>query len=793
MRLCGRRAPVSGLAWGEPDRLNPGMTIIGYLKAEVGVGEWGRLTARAAHVAGIPFDSIVVTSTPSRQLHPYEVGSVDRYEFDTNVVAVNADQLPHVRSQLGEECFAGRYTIGQWAWELEEFPPSCAKSFALVDEVWAISDFTRTALEAVGDTPVYVCPPAIVPPAVDPAIGRDALGLPENRFVYLFSFDLFSDVERKNPLGLVEAFTSAFPKEEVDGPLLVLKAINGDQRPDDLEKIRSATRGRADVLVIDRYFDTKEQAAMMAAADCYVSLHRSEGFGLTMAEAMALGKPVIATGYSGNLEFMDDSTAYLVRWEYGEVPQGREPYRAGARWAEPDVSDAARLIRFVFEHQPEAIIKGENARRSVLARHGLSARAEFVRSRFDAVQALRARATGALPRVRDPASELPEFGGSALRALAAERPSPNSAARRLPALTTLYRRAVLRVLRHHDEHQGYVNSALAKAIEGLQRAIEERAGHSVAALMLERRLASLEERFDQLYASLPRSGPGDVEPAPRSREPIGDADAVPSPVEIMRVASELEHDVVVLRDQLGELRAIPSVADPTALLTKDDIGRPAIGYRTLDGSTDATSRATFSDLFRGSEDAVRERQRVYLDLLEGHGTVVDAGCGRGEMLDHLRSIGVDAIGVDVDRSMIERCRTKGHRAEMADILVYLRQQRDGTVGAIFGARIVEQLPAYELSAVLDEAYRVLRPGGLLVAELINPHSVAAFKTFWTDVNHRAPVFPEVVITFCRSAGFEEAMVRFPGGTGELEIDRWCEGYYAVVATKRPATGSENVG
>ena len=172
---------------------------------------------------------------------------------------------------------------------------------------------------------------AIVAPPVDPTIGRQALGLPENRFVYLFSFDLFSVLERKNPLGLVDAFTRAFPVEEEGGPLLALKVINGDERADDLERVRSAARARSDVILIDRYFGVDEQAALMQAADCYVSLHRSEGFGLTMAEAMALGKPVIATAYSGNLEFMDDRTAYLVRWEYGAVPQGCDPYRPGAR------------------------------------------------------------------------------------------------------------------------------------------------------------------------------------------------------------------------------------------------------------------------------------------------------------------------------------------------------------------------------------------------------------------------------------------------------------------------------
>ena len=177
-----------------------------------------------------------------------------------------------------------------------------------------------------------------------------------------------------------------------DGALLVLKIVNGDKCVPDLEALRLAVADRSDIMVIDEYYDAKRLAALMNAADCYVSLHRSEGFGLTMAESMALGKPVIATAYSGNMDFMSPETAYLVSWTKGSVPPDCAPYPVGALWAEPDLDEAARLLRRVFEHPDEAAEVGRRGQRAVESRHGPEQRAAFVRERFNAIEAQRANA-----------------------------------------------------------------------------------------------------------------------------------------------------------------------------------------------------------------------------------------------------------------------------------------------------------------------------------------------------------------------------------------------------------------
>jgi len=360
-----------------PEILEPGIRIAGYLRAETGVGELGRLAALTAEHAGIATSTYIDSHSVSRQDHPYDAGGTAA--LNVNLICVNADELPHFARRVGPRFFEGRYNIGLWAWEIEELPRRYEPSFGYLDEVWGISEFTRDAIAAISPKPSFAFPLPIVAPMVPAGIGRSELGLPA-AFIFLFCFDMMSIVERKNPFGLIEAFSRAFAPG--DGPVLVVKAVNTGLKQPDLERLKWVAAKRPDVVVLDRYLSFEHNRALMATCDCYVSLHRSEGFGLTLAEAMALGKPVIATGYSGNMGFMSDETAYLVPWTPGEVPVANDPYPHHARWAEPDLDAAAALMRDVYEHPEKAAAKGARARADVLAHHGLDVRARFVADRF---------------------------------------------------------------------------------------------------------------------------------------------------------------------------------------------------------------------------------------------------------------------------------------------------------------------------------------------------------------------------------------------------------------------------
>jgi glycosyltransferase involved in cell wall biosynthesis len=387
-----------------------GVNVIGYLQGELGLGEASRRLVAAAEHAEIPTATVTYTRVGARQKHGFAERGRGEATYDTNIICVNADQLPHLHRDLGPEFLAGRYSIGLWFWETAFFPRSLAASADLLDEVWVASEFVRDTVAAAVDQPVRLVPIPLTPPPIGNT-GRAELGLPEG-FLFLFIFDYFSVNARKNPIGLVEAFTRAFREDE--GPMLVVKSINGDQRRDALARLEETAGGRSDIRIVDGYVDADRKDALVAACDCYVSLHRSEGLGLTMAEAMSLGKPVIATGYSGNLTFMNDQNSFLVPYSMTTIPPGCDPYPAGVEWAEPDLDHAAELMRHVYEHRDEARAVGERARKDLLASHSLESAAAFIRERLAAIPEDRRRLLEVQEPIRRAAVHLQGLPGDRL-------------------------------------------------------------------------------------------------------------------------------------------------------------------------------------------------------------------------------------------------------------------------------------------------------------------------------------------------------------------------------------------
>jgi len=240
------------------------------------------------------------------------------------------------------------YRIAYWYWELDTIPDYWDRIADSVDEIWAATEFVADALRAGTHKPVHTLFPG-VRIGKFPVLSRQFFGLPgreDGRFAFLFSFHMGSVMERKNPLGLIEAFKRAFrPEEKVD---LVLKttSLGHDAQ---VAELREAARG-ANIHIVDRILPPDQILSLMESCDCYVSLHRSEGLGLTMAEAMLLGKPVIATRYSGNLDFMNDENSILVDCEVRPIDRDVPPYNIpNARWAEPDLDQAVAAMRRIYD------------------------------------------------------------------------------------------------------------------------------------------------------------------------------------------------------------------------------------------------------------------------------------------------------------------------------------------------------------------------------------------------------------------------------------------------------------
>jgi SAM-dependent methyltransferase len=200
------------------------------------------------------------------------------------------------------------------------------------------------------------------------------------------------------------------------------------------------------------------------------------------------------------------------------------------------------------------------------------------------------------------------------------------------------------------------------------------------------------------------------------------------------------------------------------------------------GQDNGSDYADFEDTYRGSEEFVRERLTSYVELV-GDGPVLDLGCGRGEFLELMAAAGIPASGVDLDESMAVRARAKGLDVVTGDGLAALRELSRGTLGAVTSFQVIEHIPVPMVRELFLCAAAALRPGGVLIAETVNPHSPAALKTFWLDLTHVRPLFPESLLFLAREAGFDEAWIHLPDGTGDLDRDLRLCGEFAVVARK----------
>jgi len=349
--------------------------LVGYAGHTTGVGQSVRMARRALEAAGlrpIPVDCDALMSADGDDgFRAWPVpGDVNRIE----ILYVNADQTGHIVSRLEEREPGDRepvYRIGVWAWELDELPDGDAMYLDLFDEIWAPSRFIQDAIAAKARIPVLYIPYAVELEEGDAEhcarSSREALGLPTDPFLFLTMFDVASTVTRKNPQAVIEAFERAFPERDAARQTLVLKLHGDELEPGARRTLEAWTKDRPWLHVVDRTLSPADARALQASCDAFVSLHRSEGFGLNIAECMALGKAVIATAYSGNVDFMTTENSIPVPFETVPIEFDVGPYKAGARWAEPDIDAAAAAMKRLVEEPALARRLGERAARDIPA------------------------------------------------------------------------------------------------------------------------------------------------------------------------------------------------------------------------------------------------------------------------------------------------------------------------------------------------------------------------------------------------------------------------------------------
>ena len=323
-----------------------GANLIGYAYSEFGLGEHVRMVARSLKTSDSPFCII------DQDVSLHGAGDVsvrhwvtDTPRYDTNIFHVNADIFPFLYFKFGESFFSGRYNIGYWAWELSQCPSEFDVALNMVDEVWSISEFVTESFKTRSSVPVITMPLAVTVPELDTSYYTKAYyGLPEDKFVLFFTFDAASYLDRKNPIAVVRAFKLAFPhsKENVH---LLLKTMNIEVAGPLWDELIAEIGNEPRITIMSKRLTREEVLGLNLACDAFVSLHRSEGFGRCVAEAMAYGKPVIVTNYSGTRDFAMEGTACVVNYRLIPVPVGAYPFWNDQVWAEPDIEHAAALMK----------------------------------------------------------------------------------------------------------------------------------------------------------------------------------------------------------------------------------------------------------------------------------------------------------------------------------------------------------------------------------------------------------------------------------------------------------------
>ncbi len=365
------------------------VNIYAYFHGQFGLAECARLYARALLDHGYPvrLHNVGLDIPHGLDDHTLDLQDGQIAPGGLHLFFVNPDYLDAAMDYVGRERLEGGYIMACWFWELEHIPDAWRAAIEQVDEVMVASRFIEGAFRRATEKPIFLLPIPVGEPE-DSGLQRRDFGIDEDAFVFLASFDFNSSMERKNPISVIDAFRLAFPAGREDVRLLV-KSSNGHRYPEQFMRLLKAAKGDSRIVVRDEVLDVRHVHALHRCVDAYVSLHRAEGFGLGIAECMRQGKPVVATKWSGNVDFMGPSDAFPVGYVLVPVPDGAYPLSAGQHWAEPDVAQAAAYMRRVADDPAAARTVGARAAARIRAELSPQRLAPQLAARLDQLRALR--------------------------------------------------------------------------------------------------------------------------------------------------------------------------------------------------------------------------------------------------------------------------------------------------------------------------------------------------------------------------------------------------------------------
>ena len=322
-----------------------GINILGYINKQFGLGEGVRSNIRSVKAVGIPYVLNDFKGQISKDIideKSKEIILSENNPYGINLIQINVDNFDKILNTNDSSYFSNKYNIGFWAWELDNFPTDFQNYIDMLDEIWVPSNFCLNAISKVSSKPVLRIMHSIDIPEIN--YSRKDFSLPEDKIIFLTIFDYHSTVARKNPYATIDAYIKAFGNNSKD-TILVIKTSLGEEFPALKSKLKEYIKNNKSIIIIEEILSREKLYGLMQVSDVYVSLHRSEGFGLTMAEAMALQKPVIATAYSANIEFMTQNDSFLIPYNLIETGTNYLYSNLHNNWADADVNESSKIMK----------------------------------------------------------------------------------------------------------------------------------------------------------------------------------------------------------------------------------------------------------------------------------------------------------------------------------------------------------------------------------------------------------------------------------------------------------------
>lgn len=332
-----------------------GVNIIGFPRGALGLGEDARMLAKVFQSLALPVALIdAPISGPKPSDYSMESLIVDDLKYPTSIFCLPPPDMYRLALEGGRHLIdANTYNIGAWPWELPYWPSPLSGLQSFVDEVWAQSRYVESAYRELGDVAVRYMPMVVSLPNLIVS-NRKKFKLCANKFIFYLMFDGNSWLSRKNPWAGIEAFKIAFTSENAN-VMLVIKTMNLNEESDQWRALQELSSRDSRIILINEVLSAHDRLELMKSCDVYISLHRSEGFGRVLAEAMLMEQPIIVSNFSGNVDFCDEKTSYLVDGELTPLREGDYIFSEGQYWFEPSIEEAANQFRRVYEMPEERV------------------------------------------------------------------------------------------------------------------------------------------------------------------------------------------------------------------------------------------------------------------------------------------------------------------------------------------------------------------------------------------------------------------------------------------------------